>query len=78
MTAWTTQGYNLTGAGDPERLRGAQVSANFFRFLGVAPVAGRDFTDNEDQPGAQRSRELTGTERKVHINSYRNATRFEF
>ena len=38
----------LTGSGDPERLRGADVSADFFGILGVRPVLGRaQFTPEE-------------------------------
>src|SRR4051794_9592961 len=31
----------LSGAGQPEQLKGARVSANFLRVLGVSPLAGR-------------------------------------
>jgi putative ABC transport system permease protein len=40
----------LTGDGDPEQIRMAGVSGNFFSTLGVAPFIGRDFTA-EDDPG---------------------------
>jgi len=43
---------NLTGLDYPERLSLGSVSANFFRTLGVSPVAGRTFTDSEGVPGA--------------------------
>jgi predicted permease len=39
---------NLTGAGEPERLLGARVSASLFPTLGVWPALGRAFTANED------------------------------
>jgi putative ABC transport system permease protein len=38
----------LTGAEQPERLDGQQVSASYFRTLGVAPAMGRDFQASED------------------------------
>jgi putative ABC transport system permease protein len=42
----------LTGAGEPEELRGAHVSANFFHVLRVQPTLGRLFTPDEQAPGA--------------------------
>ena len=36
----------------PERLVGAYVSANAFALLGIAPIFGRGFAPEEDQPGA--------------------------
>ena len=46
--------YNLvTGDAEPERLDGARVSAGLFEMLGVKPVQGRTFLEEEDQPGHQ-------------------------
>lgn len=45
---------NLTGSGEPERIEGARVSADFFKTLGVQPALGRDFLDEEDAPGRER------------------------
>ncbi len=42
---------NLTGAGEPERIPGAAVSANLFGLLGVQPRLGRDFQPEEDFMG---------------------------
>jgi putative ABC transport system permease protein len=42
----------LSGSGEPEVLKGARVSANFLRILGVDPLRGRSFRADEDQPGA--------------------------
>jgi len=42
---------NLTGAGEPELLNGALVSASIFRVLGVSPQLGRGFLDEEDPEG---------------------------
>jgi putative ABC transport system permease protein len=46
--------YSLTGAGEPESVRGYRFSANFFDVLGVQPLHGRTFTAEEDRPGANR------------------------
>jgi putative ABC transport system permease protein len=44
--------FNFTGAGEPERLQGRLVSAEFFSTLGVKPLLGRDFLAEEDRVGA--------------------------
>jgi predicted permease len=43
---------NLTGGGQPEQVLGRGVTANFFAVLGVQPIVGRVFTDDEDQTDA--------------------------
>jgi len=44
--------YNfVSGDAEPERLRGARVSASLFELLGATALQGRTFTDEEDQPG---------------------------
>ncbi len=42
----------LSGADGPETLKGARVSANFLRILGVEPAMGRGFLPEEDTHGA--------------------------
>ena len=49
------QAFNTRGQDWPERVQGSQVSANFFRVLGVPPLFGRDFSDGADRPGATRT-----------------------
>ena len=45
--------FNVSDEGRvPEQHTGAYVSANFFKLLGVAPVLGRDFGPQENDPGA--------------------------
>jgi predicted permease len=44
----------LTATGDPERLEGDRVSADYFRVLGVQPAEGRDFDASDDRPGGPR------------------------
>ena len=39
----------MTGPAQPERLEGQNVSASFFRALGVSPALGRDFQQSDDQ-----------------------------
>ncbi|HKS82052.1 MAG TPA: ABC transporter permease [Candidatus Acidoferrales bacterium] len=51
MAAYRSENFNLTGAGEPERVRGEMVSADFFSILGVSPVIGRGFTAQDDRPG---------------------------
>jgi putative ABC transport system permease protein len=42
----------ITDNGEPERVLGAAVSADYFPLLRVKPVLGRVFTHDEDKPGA--------------------------
>ncbi len=44
---------NLTGGAAAEQVVGRAVTPNFFSVLGVAPFAGRVFTDAEDRANAQ-------------------------
>jgi putative ABC transport system permease protein len=46
--------FNLTGAGEPQRLFGARATAGFFRTGYMPPALGRYFTEEEDRPGAPR------------------------
>jgi putative ABC transport system permease protein len=55
LAAFRSAGFTLTGAGEPEQLSAREVSWNFFPALGVAPAVGRNFTAEEDKPGAQRT-----------------------
>jgi putative ABC transport system permease protein len=50
IAAYSPQGLNLTGVDQPERLRGAAISANLFQTLGIQPRLGRNFLAEEDQP----------------------------
>jgi predicted permease len=53
LAAFRPEDFNLTGMGEPERIRAEMVSASFFPILGVQPVAGRLFGAKEDVAGAQ-------------------------
>jgi putative ABC transport system permease protein len=50
MKAWQP---TATGGGEPERLEGQRVSADYFRVLGVLPAVGRGFDPPEDEPGGR-------------------------
>lgn len=54
LTAFQTQSVNLTGGERPDRVRGAFVSANFFKVFNLAPVVGRTFAEGEDRQGAAK------------------------
>jgi putative ABC transport system permease protein len=47
----TARSFNLTGRGEPERVRGATVTANYLSTLGIRPVLGRTFSADDDRPG---------------------------
>jgi predicted permease len=51
LAAYGWQSFNLTDNGNPERVVGARVTASLFPALGIAPVMGRAFLTEEDQPG---------------------------
>ena len=52
MAATRGASANLTIDGPPEQVVGRAATANFFDVLGVRPVAGRCFTEDEDRTGA--------------------------
>jgi hypothetical protein len=49
MGAFRSDDFNLTGSGEAERLHGDMVSSAFFPILGIQPVIGRTFSDEEDR-----------------------------
>ena len=60
MAALDPESFNLTGDDEPEKITAYGVTANFFPLLRIQPAFGRNFSPDEDQPGA----------RKVAIISY--------
>src|SRR3954469_8299222 len=54
IAAYGNQGLNLSGGSQPERLRGARVSGEFFQVLGSKPALGREFSAEEMQLGSHR------------------------
>ena len=56
MRGW---GPTLTGSGEPEPLRGEQVTADYFNVVGAPPALGRTFTNEDAIPNAPRVVVLT-------------------
>ena len=50
---WQPGGITFTGLGDPERVNTLRVSNGIFRALGVQPMLGRGFADDEYRPAAE-------------------------
>ena len=46
----TARSFNLTGRDEPERLRGATITATYLTTLGVKPALGRLFSAEDDRP----------------------------
>ena len=74
IAGYTEVGYNLAVGNVAEHLRGFPVSAEYFRVLGIRPMLGRDFLDEEDRGEGQRvaiisyavwKRRLGGDESKI-------------
>jgi putative ABC transport system permease protein len=59
VAAYESDGFNLTGEGQPLRIRAARISASAFPTLGVSPLMGRAFTANEDRSGSDNVVELS-------------------
>jgi putative ABC transport system permease protein len=47
----TQRSFNLTGHGEPERIRGATMKLDYLNTLGVQPILGRVFSPQEDRAG---------------------------
>jgi predicted permease len=50
--AYDDDSFNITGAGEPEHVRGLDVTDGTLSILGVVPAVGRLFTRQDDSPGA--------------------------
>lgn len=53
--AYQGNGFTLAAEAGAQQVRGARVTADFFRTLGVSPVLGRNFYSGEDSPTATRT-----------------------
>ena len=52
LAAMSFSNFTLSGNGEPEQYSGNRISSELTRVLGLPPLAGRDFTDDEDKPSA--------------------------
>ena len=52
MAAFVETPFNITGPGTPEQVVGSYVTHDFFGILRISPALGRDFSAQEDSPGA--------------------------
>jgi len=71
MAAYRNETFNLTGQGTPERLRGTMASSTIFAALGVKPIVGRTFRDEEDRRGGEPVVVLTSSFWSVRFGSDR-------
>jgi putative ABC transport system permease protein len=70
--AYSSEDYNVSGAGDPERLHSAVATSSFFSTLGIHPAMGRVFTAEEDKPGADKIAVISHSFWQRHFNSDNN------
>jgi len=54
VAAYTYFSFDITDGGEPEALTAALVTPAMFRVLGVDPILGRTFAEEESVPGMQR------------------------
>src|SRR6202041_2995332 len=52
LVPYSSEYFNLTGDGTPDRVIGGLVGWNFFQELGAKPLLGRTFLPNENDPAA--------------------------
>src|SRR2546423_5908865 len=45
---------NVTYKNNPQRYAGAYVTEDLFKIIGVSPIMGRDFTAEDNKPGAEK------------------------
>ncbi|HET6863099.1 MAG TPA: ABC transporter permease, partial [Pyrinomonadaceae bacterium] len=51
MAAHVETSFNLTGNGEPERVAARAITSNFLPLLGIQPMLGRSFNEEETKPG---------------------------
>src|SRR5271154_5706364 len=51
MGVYSNKHFDISGMGAPERVVGARASASVFPLLGVSPMLGRTYSNQEDEAG---------------------------
>jgi len=59
VAAFESDGFNLTGEGQPLRIRASRMTASALPTLGVSPMIGRTFTSEEDSAGSDNVVDLS-------------------
>src|SRR6185295_2788180 len=72
LAAFQSQSVNLTGGERPDRVRGAFVSANYFKVFNISPVAGRTFVEGEDKQGGAKLAVINEKMWRERLNGDRN------
>jgi putative ABC transport system permease protein len=72
LTTYADEELNLTGMGEPVRLYGESVSAEFFSVLGARPALGATFQRGQDHPGKDSVIVLSQSLWQQKFNSDRN------
>ena len=72
LTAFQSQSVNVTGGDRPDRVRGAFVSANFFKVFNLNPIVGRTFVEGEDRMGGPKLAVVNEKMWRERLNSDRN------
>ncbi len=69
MTIYDQQGpgLNLNSGDRPEQIKGAHISADYFKVFGVAPAMGRSFTTSEDSPNGPQAALISDNLWKSHF-----------
>jgi putative ABC transport system permease protein len=49
---YTITSFSLSGTGEPEQFTGSTITPSLMPVLGLQPIAGREFHDGDDAPGA--------------------------
>src|SRR5436190_1742135 len=69
MALYTRTDLQLSGSGEPARLTGFRVSANYFHVFGISPARGREFGPDDELPGNGKQVILSDRAWRTHFAS---------